>query len=154
VLREAVRRTPLRSPFRIDAWVVLPDHMHCLWTLPPGDADFPGRWRAIKIAFAKSLPKGEPRSPVMTRRSERGLWQRRYWEHTIRDEQDFAVHMGLDAFQPGPHPSLPRDPRVKPGEGGLGRGSTRRTGRARRSAGVARVASIPPDGQASAPSRK
>ena len=61
-LRAAVRRVRARAKFQIDAWVVLPDHMHCLWTLPHGDADFPGRWRAIKIAFAKSLPVAEPRS--------------------------------------------------------------------------------------------
>jgi putative transposase len=53
-LRDAIRRVRTRAPFRVDAWVVLPDHMHCLWSLPEGDADFPGRWRAIKIAFAKS----------------------------------------------------------------------------------------------------
>jgi REP element-mobilizing transposase RayT len=85
-LRDAVRQVRARAPFHIDAWVVLPDHMHCLWTLPEGDANFPGRWRAIKTAFAKSLPVGEPRSPVMTNRGERGIGQRRYWEHTIRDE--------------------------------------------------------------------
>jgi REP element-mobilizing transposase RayT len=51
-LRAVVRRVRARAPFHIDAWVVLPDHMHCLWTLPQGDADFPGRWRAIKIAFS------------------------------------------------------------------------------------------------------
>ncbi len=67
ILRDAVRRVRARAPFRIDAWVVLPDHMHCLWTLPQGDADFPGRWRAIKTAFVRCLPTGEPRSPVMTR---------------------------------------------------------------------------------------
>jgi putative transposase len=69
-----------RAPFHIDAWVVLSNHMHCLWRLPQDDADFPGRWRAIKTGFAKSLPIGEPRSPVMTRRGERSIWQRRYWE--------------------------------------------------------------------------
>ena len=67
--------------------------MHCLWTFPEGDANFPSRWRAIKTAFAKSLPVGEPRSLVMTNRGERGIWQRRYWEHTIRDDRDFAAHM-------------------------------------------------------------
>lgn len=103
VLRLAVRRVRLQAPFRINAWVVLPDHMHCLWTLPPGDADFPGRWRAIKIAFVKSLPKGELRSPVMIRRGERGIWQRRYWEHTICDERDFAVHMDYTHFNPVKH---------------------------------------------------
>ena len=162
VLRETVHGTCLRSPFRIAAWVVLPDHMHCSVDpglrrgrpLPPGDADFPGRWRASKIAFAKSLLKGEPRSPVMTRRGEHGIWQRRYWEHTIRDERDFAVHMDCTHFNPAPARPFPAIPGSNPGRGGLGRGSTRRAGRTRRSAGVSRLASIPPDGQAAAPSRK
>ena len=102
-LREAVRQARARAPFHIDAWVVLPDHMHCLWTLPEGDANFPGRWRAIKTAFAKSLPVGEPRSLVMTTRGERGIWQRRYWEHTIRDDRDFAAHMDYIHFNPVKH---------------------------------------------------
>lgn len=101
--REAVRRVRLRAPFQINAWVVLPDHVHCLWTLPPDDADFPGRCRAIKIAFVKSLPEGEPRTPVMIRRGERGIWQRRYWEHTIRDQRDFATHMDYIHFNPVKH---------------------------------------------------
>jgi putative transposase len=66
-LRDAVRRLRARAPFRVDAWVILPDHMHCLWRLPQRDADFPGRWRAIKIAFAKSLPTCEPRSAARYR---------------------------------------------------------------------------------------
>ena len=90
-LRDAVRQVRARAPFHIDVWVVLPDHMHCLWTLPQGDANFPGQWRAIKTAFAKSLPIGEPRSPIMTSHGERGIWQPRYWEHTIRDDRDFAI---------------------------------------------------------------
>lgn len=102
-LRDAVRRVRTRSPFRVDAWVVLPDHMHCLWSLPEGDTDFPGRWRAIKIAFAKSLPACEPRSAVMKSRGERGIWQRRYWEHTIRDQQDFACHFDYIHFNPIKH---------------------------------------------------
>jgi putative transposase len=102
-LRDAVRQVRRRAPFHIDAWVVLPDHMHCLWTLPEGDADFPGRWRAIKTAFAKSLPITEPRSPAMTSRGERGIWQRRYWEHTIRDDRDFAAHMDYTHFNPVKH---------------------------------------------------
>jgi putative transposase len=102
-VRDAVRQVRARAPFHIDAWVVLPDHMHCLWTLPQGDADFPGRWRAIKTAFAKSLPIGEPRSPVMTSRGERGIWQRRYWEHTIRDDRDLAAHMDYTHFNPVKH---------------------------------------------------
>jgi putative transposase len=102
-LRAAVRAVRARSPFHIDAGVVLPDHMHCLWTLPDGDADFPARWRAIKVAFAKSLPPIEPRSPVRLRRGERGIWQRRYWEHTIRDDRDYALHMDYIHFNPVKH---------------------------------------------------
>ena len=71
--------------------------------VPQDDADFPGRWRAIKTGFAKSLPIGEPRSPVMTRRGERGIWQWRYWEHTIRDDRDFAGHMDYTHFNPVKH---------------------------------------------------
>jgi len=88
LLREAIRGARRRSPFIIDAWVVLPDHMHCLWTLPEDDSDFSGRWREIKKAFSKSLSITELRSPVMVCRGERGIWQRRYWEHTIRDDRD------------------------------------------------------------------
>ena len=77
-LREAVHQVRSRIPFHIDACVVLPDHMHALWTLPEGDSDFPGRWRAIKIAFSKSLPNTEQRSAIMSRRGERGVWQRRH----------------------------------------------------------------------------
>jgi putative transposase len=102
-LRDAVRRVRSRSPFHIDAWVVLPDHMHCLWTLPKGDSDFPSRWRDIKTAFSKSLPVIEQRSAVMVRRGERGIWQRRYWVHTIRDDRDYADHMDYVHFNPVKH---------------------------------------------------
>ena len=107
ILRDAVRRVRTRAPFRIDAWVVLPDHMHCQWTLAWGpcrhDAAFPGRWRAIKTAFVKCLPPGEARSPIMTTRGERGIWQRRYWEHTVRDDRDVAAHMDYTHFNPVKH---------------------------------------------------
>ncbi len=102
-LRDSVRQVRARAPFHIDGWVILPDHMHCLWTLPEGDTDYPGRWRAIKTVFAKSLPADEPRSAVMTRRGERGIWQRRYWEHTIRDDRDYAAHMDYTHFNPVKH---------------------------------------------------
>ena len=102
-LREAVRRAQQRKPFHIDGIVILPDHLHTLWTLPPGDSDFAARWTAIKTAFSKSVPKTEPRSWVMTRRGERGIWQQRYWEHTIRDDQDFAAHMDYTHFNPVKH---------------------------------------------------
>lgn len=102
-LRQAVRDTKAAMPFHIDAWVVLPEHLHCLWTLPAGDADFPNRWRAIKTAFTRSLPTGEARTQVMPRRGERGIWQQRYWEHTIRDERDYAAHMDYIHFNPVKH---------------------------------------------------
>ena len=102
-LRSSVRKVRTRAPFHIDAWVVLPDHMHCLWTLPEGDTDYPGRWQAIKKHFSKTIPADEPRSAVMVRRGERGIWQRRYWEHTIRDDQDYAAHMDYIHFNPVKH---------------------------------------------------
>ncbi|HEX5957291.1 MAG TPA: transposase, partial [Hyphomicrobiaceae bacterium] len=91
-LRAAVRETRRCFPFEIDAMVVLPDHLHAVWTLPEGDSDFPGRWRLIKMRFSKSVPPDEPLSVVQTARGERGIWQRRYWEHLIRDERDLNHH--------------------------------------------------------------
>ena len=77
-LREAVRKVRVHRPFHIDCWVVLPDHMHCIWTLPLGDVDYPSRWKAIKIAFAKAIPKTERLSALRSAKGERGIWQRRY----------------------------------------------------------------------------
>lgn len=102
-LRTVVKKVRAQRPFHIDAWVVLPDHMHCLWTLPEGDADFPGRWREIKKAFSKQIPLNECRTAVMAERGERGIWQRRYWEHTILDDRDYAVHMDYTHFNPVKH---------------------------------------------------
>jgi putative transposase len=103
VLRAAVQTTRAHAPFHIDAWVVLPDHMHCIWTLPPDDDDYSGRWRALKKAFSKAMPPGEHRSPARLRRAERGIWQRRFWEHTIRDDRDYAAHMDYVHFNPVKH---------------------------------------------------
>jgi putative transposase len=91
VLREAVRTVRSRRPFTIDAMVVLPDHIHCIWTLPAGDADFATRWRLIKTWFTKHGP------------DERGAWQHRYWEHQLRDEADFARHVEYIHFNPVKH---------------------------------------------------
>ena len=82
-----------QRPFTIDAAVILPDHLHCIWTLPDGDTDFSGRWHAIKSRFSRSLPKEERLSARRIAKGERGIWQRRFWEHTIRDDEDFARHM-------------------------------------------------------------
>ena len=102
-LRRAVRAARARHPFHIDAWVVLPDHMHCLWTLPPGDCDFPVRWRTIKALFSRSVPRPEHRSASLVRKREAGVWQRRYWEHAIRDDRDYAMHMDYIHFNPVKH---------------------------------------------------
>jgi len=101
--REAVRRVRARKPFHIDAWSVLPDHTHCVSTLPSGDTDYSARWKAIKIAFAKTLPKTERLSAVRLRKGERGIWQRRFWEHTIRDECDYAAHVDYVHINPLKH---------------------------------------------------
>ena len=102
-LREAVRQVRARRPFHIDAWVVLPDHMHAVWTLPAEDTDYSGRWKAIKIAFAKALPRTEARSSVRAAKGERGIWQRRFWEHTIRDQRDYAAHVDYVHINPVKH---------------------------------------------------
>jgi putative transposase len=103
LLRKAVRETKSARPFHIDAWVVLPDHLHCLWTLPPGDTDFSLRWRAIKSTFSRSIPPGEHRSTSRAEKAERGIWQRRFWEHTIRDDHDYATHFDYIHFNPVKH---------------------------------------------------
>ena len=92
-----------KRPFHIDAWVVLPDHLHCVWTLPPGDDDFTNRWRLIKQGFSKALPIIERRSKVLIARGERGLWQRRFWEHVIRDDRDYATHIDYCHINPLKH---------------------------------------------------
>ncbi len=91
-LRHAVRLTRSERPFGIDAWVVLPDHMHCVWTLPEGDADYSTRWSVIKARFSRAVPPGLRRASHRARR-ERGVWQRRFWEHHIRDDTDLAAHV-------------------------------------------------------------
>ena len=102
-LREAVRVVREKQPFHIDAWVVLPDHMHAIWTLPAGDDQYSNRWRAIKKAFSKSIPKTEYRSATRIKRHERGIWQRSFWEHTNIDDADKAAHMDYIHHNPVKH---------------------------------------------------
>lgn len=103
LLRNAVRYTRQRHPFVIDAMVVLPDHLHAIWTLPSDDADFPLRWRLIKTWFSRNLPLGEHRRTSRVDKGERGIWQRRYWEHLVRDETDFARHVDYIHWNPVKH---------------------------------------------------
>ena len=102
-LRKAFASVQARNPFTIDAAVILPDHLHCIWTLPAGDADFSGRWHAIKSEFSRSFSKGESLSTRRIAKGERGIWQRRFWEHTIRDDEDYARHMDYIHYNPVKH---------------------------------------------------
>ena len=108
LLRQAFRYVRRRHPFDIEAIVVLPDHLHAIWTLPEGDADFALRWRLIKSTFSRGLPAGEPRFASRAKKGERGIWQRRYWEHTLRDEEDFARHADYIHFNPVKHGHVSR----------------------------------------------
>ena len=101
-LREAVEATRAARPFGIDAWVVLPDHLHCVWTLPEGDADFSTRWGAIKGRFSRGLGAGRIRSSHAAR-WEKAVWQRRFWEHHIRGETDFVAHVRYCLANPVKH---------------------------------------------------
>ena len=128
-LRDVARRTRQDKPFRIDAWVVLPDHMHCIWTLPEGDADYSNRMGMLKARFTKELRRsGCTPTPVTTpnqhgakpgrlrvgvdervgvhpdlHRDESAIWQKRFWEHHIRDDRDYAAHMQYCWMNPVKH---------------------------------------------------
>jgi putative transposase len=91
------------APFRVDAWVVLPEHLHCIWTLPEGDGDFSRRWRLIKGGFSARVPKARYRSASRGAKGERGIWRRRFWQHTIRDARDNAAHRDYVHFNPVKH---------------------------------------------------
>jgi len=103
VLRASLRIVRERHPFHIEAAVILPEHLHTLWTLPPGDAAYPVRWALIKAGFSRNLPRGERISASRSGKGERGIWQRRYWEHLIRDEADFARHVDYIHYNPVKH---------------------------------------------------
>ena len=103
VLRNAFARVRASHPFTIDAAVVLPDHIHAIWTLPPGDADFPLRWALIKAAFSRAVDNTEYVSAARHARGERGIWQRRFWEHLIRNDDDLATHVDYIHYNPVKH---------------------------------------------------
>ena len=103
LLRASIARARSLLPFAIDAFVVLPEHAHAVWTLPEGDDDFPRRWTAIKALFSRGIMARMPLSVSQHMRGERGIWQRRYWEHAIRDERDYAAHVDYIHFNPVKH---------------------------------------------------
>jgi putative transposase len=106
-LRTAFRIARHERPFTIEAIVVLPDHLHAIWTLPLDDSDFSGRWRRIKAHFTHQLVAAGV--PVNHRpNGEYALWQQRFWEHTIRDEIDFERHVDYVHFNPVKHKLLSR----------------------------------------------
>jgi putative transposase len=107
MLGRAFRAVKAEMPFENAAIVLLPDHLHCLWQLPDSDADFSTRWARIKWAFSHSWTAaggGQGRvSPSRRRRRERAIWQRRFWEHTIRDERDMIRHIEYIHYNPVKH---------------------------------------------------
>ncbi|QFT98913.1 hypothetical protein FIU85_16485 [Roseovarius sp. THAF8] len=119
-LRAAVRQTRAERPFKIDAWVVLPDHLHAIWTLPKGDADFSTRWGAIKARFSMDVRRAgftpPRRLPVvrsgryagvnpglLKEKGEVAIWQRRFWEHHVRDDAEYAALMRYCWMNPVKH---------------------------------------------------
>ena len=106
-LREAIQFTRRDWPFRVDAWVLLPNHMHCLWTLPGGDMDFPIRWNLIKRRTSNALKdryfRPEWTNSSRISRRELTFWQRRFWEHRIRDNEDFELHTRYIHYNPVKH---------------------------------------------------
>jgi len=106
LLRDSVRAVKNNHPFTIHGWVVLPEHMHCLFSLAENEADFALRWRLIKGEFSQRLPhtpNHEFRSASRQKRGERGIWQRRYFEHRIRNQNDFNAHMDYIHINPLKH---------------------------------------------------
>ena len=112
-LRRAIDEVRIEMPFQIDAWVLLPDHLHAIWTLPSGDADFSKRWSIIKrrvsqacqhlISIDASTERESHRQIAITKRREITFWQRRFWEHMIRDENDLQRHLDYVHINPLKH---------------------------------------------------
>ena len=113
LLRQAFRKVIKRHPFKIDAFVLLPDHLHCIWILPQGDADFSTRWRLIKSCFSRQIGLVgwvEGRNPTKTitstsslRKNKNSVWQRRFWEHLIRNHEDLIRHVEYIHYNPVKH---------------------------------------------------
>jgi putative transposase len=102
-LRQSYRHIQQTQPFEMIAICILPEHLHALWRLPPDEADYSTRWQRIKAQFSKGLPVHPERSASQARRNEKGLWQRRFWEHCIRDEQDLQRHIDYIHYNPVKH---------------------------------------------------
>lgn len=107
ILDNVIQEVQRAHPFILDAWVYLPDHLHCIWTLPEGDADYSKRWGLIKATFSrqtKPFLEEEGFSPeTRSRKREVAIWQRRFWEHVIRDDADLRNHLDYIHYNPVKH---------------------------------------------------
>ena len=105
LLRQAFRAVMVRYPFKIEAVVIFPDHLHMIWSLPEDDSDYPVRWRLVKSYFSHRWDRRDDFHTSVSRTSkrERSLWQRRYWEHLIRDEEDWRTHVDYIHYNPVKH---------------------------------------------------
>ncbi len=106
-LRNAIQITQEKYPFEMDAICLLPEHIHCTWNLPEEDFDYSIRWRYIKALFSRFYREyqGKERTPTKsrTKRRETGIWQRRFWDHMIRDEDDYYAHLDYIHYNPVKH---------------------------------------------------
>ncbi len=105
LLKDSFRYVLRKHPFTIDGIVILPDHIHCLWTLPSKDSDYSTRWRLIKSYFSRNCDRQFQRNVNLSRQNkkEKGVWQRRFWEHQIKDEEDFINHLNYIHYNPVRH---------------------------------------------------
>lgn len=104
-LREAIQQAKTTLPFQVDAWALLPDHLHCIWTLPEGDSNYSARWAIIKRHVSSRCVSSVKSSISDSRlkRNERSFWQRRFWEHQIRDDTDLTRHLDYIHWNPIKH---------------------------------------------------
>jgi len=126
-LRDSIKKVRLKQPFTIEAWVLMPDHMHCIWTMPHGDQDYSTRWRLIKtfttrriVDFSESgdgisgmTEQSNGALASRVKRGEKNIWQRRFWEHAIRDEKDLKAHLDYIHYNPVKH-GLTKSPAAWP----------------------------------------
>ncbi|MFC1855988.1 transposase [Thermodesulfobacteriota bacterium] len=105
IIKEAFKHIASKRPFKTDAFVMLPDHIHCIWTLPYDDSNFSVRWSLIKEYFTKRCNESikHEQTDSMKKKGLQGVWQKRFWEHTIRDEKDFAAHVDYIHYNPVKH---------------------------------------------------
>ena len=107
VFKNSIRLVQQQYPFEIIAWVQLPDHIHCIWQMPENDADYSMRWSQIKRLTTQACPHYHLTTDELNlsevKRNERGIWQRRFLEHQIRNESDFIKHMDYIHYNPIKH---------------------------------------------------